>query len=198
MPNADNFSSSPRGQSAPTRHRAKSPQVENLVTWIPYIDLTRMAPRTSYARRPSLRAGVHGGAIGEIAASNSTMYGWPRPSISVMRWRCGAIGEVTASNDSAIVKPWRSRLLSLFSGAGVSTPRRNPAELDTFGLPPHRLPGVAGMPGLTPGSACSDRKRLTQTFDVCSFRGSRPGAVESVVCQIAKLNGPRQGSAGVY
>ena len=79
MPNADNFELATVSVPQPAPGEV---QVENLwMTVDPYMR-NRMAPRTSYA--PSSRPGkeVHGGAIGEIAASNSTMYGW-RPNFQV-------------------------------------------------------------------------------------------------------------------
>src|SRR3981189_1998068 len=73
MPNADNFELATVSVPHPAPGEV---QVENLwMTVDPYMR-NRMAHRASYA--PSSQPGkeVHGGAIGEIAASNSTMYGW--------------------------------------------------------------------------------------------------------------------------
>ena len=73
MPNADNFELATVSVPHPARGEV---QVENLwMTVDPYMR-NRMAHRAGYA--PSSQPGkeMHGGAIGEIAASNSTMYGW--------------------------------------------------------------------------------------------------------------------------
>ena len=76
MPNADNFELATVSVPHPAPGEV---QVENLwMTVDPYMR-NRMAHRASYT--PSSQPGkeVHGGAIGEIAASNSTMYGWRPP-----------------------------------------------------------------------------------------------------------------------
>ncbi|MET0500836.1 MAG: hypothetical protein ABW172_04865 [Candidatus Binatia bacterium] len=76
MPNADNFELVTVSVPHPAPGEV---QVENLwMTVDPYMR-NRMAHRTSYAPLSQPGKEVHGDAIGEIAASNSTMYGW-RPS----------------------------------------------------------------------------------------------------------------------
>src|ERR1700687_3605969 len=73
MPSADNFELATVSVPRPAPGEV---QVQNLwMTVDPYMR-TRMADRASYV--PLFQPGkeAHGGAIGEIAASNSTMYGW--------------------------------------------------------------------------------------------------------------------------
>src|ERR1700732_5594933 len=73
MPCADNFELATVSVPCPAPGEV---QVQNLwMTVDPYMR-GRMAHRASYA--PSSQPGkeVHGGAIGEIVASHSTMYGW--------------------------------------------------------------------------------------------------------------------------
>ena len=96
MPNADNFELATVSVPHPAPGEV---QVENLwMTVDPYMR-NRMAHRASYA--PSSQPGndVHGRAIGEIAASNSTMYGWRPPFQLGEALEGGAIGEVAASDD---------------------------------------------------------------------------------------------------
>src|SRR5258705_10765379 len=96
MPNADNFELATVSVPHPAPGEV---QVENLwMTVDPYMR-NRMAHRTSYA--PSSQPGkeVHRGAIGEIAASNATMYGWRPPLQLGEALEGGAIGEVAASGD---------------------------------------------------------------------------------------------------
>src|SRR2546427_1602222 len=145
MPSAENFELVTVSVPRPAPGEV---QVQNLwMTVDPYMR-GRMADRAIYT--PSSRPGkeVPGGAIGEIAASNSTMYGW-RPSFQVGETlKGGAIGEVAASDDPRF-KPgdlvsswfgWRERF---------NAPAGSLQKLDTVGLPPQAFLGVAGMPGLT-------------------------------------------------
>ena len=191
VPNADNFELATVSVPHPATGEV---QVENLwMTVDPYMR-NRMAHRTSYA--PSSRPGkeVHGGAIGEIAASNSTMYGW-RPSFQLGdALEGGAIGEVAASDDPRFnpgdlvssVFGWRERF---------NAPAGTLQKLDTFGLPPQAFLGVAGMPGLTAWVGLLKIATL-KPGDVV-FVSAASGAVGSVVCQIAKLKGHTVvGSAG--
>src|SRR6266849_999244 len=190
MPSADNFEliTVPMPRLAPGEV-----QVQNLwMTVDPYMR-GRMADRAIYT--PSSRPGKEvPGAIGEIAASNSTMYGW-RPNFQVGETlQGGAIGEVTASEDPRF-KPgdlvsswfgWRERF---------NAPAGSLQKLDTFGLPPQAFLGVAGMPGLTAWVGLL-KIAMPKPGDVV-FVSAASGAVGSVVCQVAKLKGHTVvGSAG--
>src|SRR6202158_329927 len=96
MPSADNFEliTVPVPRPAPGEI-----QVQNLwMTVDPYMR-GRMAHRASYAASSQPGKEVHAGAIGEIAASNSTMYGWRPPFQLGEALQGGAIGEVAASDD---------------------------------------------------------------------------------------------------
>src|SRR5260370_40455529 len=191
MPSADNFELATVSVPRPAPGEV---QVQNLwMTVDPYMR-NRMAHRASYA--PSSQPGkeVHGGAIGEIAASNSTMFGW-RPSFQLGdALEGGAIGEVAASDDPRFspgdlvssVFGWRERF---------NAPAGTLQKLDTFGLPPQAFLGVAGMPGLTAWVGLLKIATL-QPGDVV-FVSAASGAVGSVVCPIAKLKGHTvAGSAG--
>ena len=73
MPSADNFELATVSVPRPAPGEV---QVQNLwMTVDPYMR-NRMAPRASYAASSRPDEDVHRGAIGEIAASNATMYGW--------------------------------------------------------------------------------------------------------------------------
>ena len=96
LPSADNFEL----VTVPVPRPASGEvQVRNLwMTVDPYMR-GRMADRAIYARSSSSSKEVREGVIGEIAASNSTMYGW-RPPFQLGEALDGAaIGEVTASDD---------------------------------------------------------------------------------------------------
>jgi len=191
MPSADNFELVTVSVPRPGPGEV---QVQNLwMTVDPYMR-GRMADRAIYT--PSSRPGkeVPGGAIGEIAASNSTMYGW-RPNFQLGEaLQGGAIGEVAASDDPRF-KPgdlvsswfgWRERF---------NAPAASLQKLDTFGLPPQAFLGVAGMPGLTAWVGLL-KIAIPKPGDVV-FVSAASGAVGSVVCQIAKLKGHTVvGSAG--
>jgi NADPH-dependent curcumin reductase CurA len=191
MPNADNFELATVSVPHPAPGEV---QVENLwMTVDPYMR-NRMAHRASYA--PSSQPGkeVHGGAIAEIAASNSTMYGWRPPFQLGDALDGGAIGEVAVSDDPRFnpgdlvssVFGWRERF---------NAPAGALQKLDTFGLPPQAFLGVAGMPGLTAWVGLLKIATL-KPGDVV-FVSVASGAVGSVVCQIAKLKGHTViGSAG--
>jgi NADPH-dependent curcumin reductase CurA len=191
MPSADNFELVTVPVPRPVPGEV---QVQNLwMTVDPYMR-GRMADRAVYTA--SSRAGkeVPGGAIGKIAASNSTMYGW-RPNFQVGETlQGGAIGEVSASDDPRF-KPgdlvsswlgWRERF---------NAPAGSLQKLDTFGLPPQAFLGVAGMPGLTAWVGLL-KIAMLKPGDVV-FVSAASGAVGSVACQIAKLKGHTViGSAG--
>src|SRR6195256_4767546 len=163
-------------------------QVQNLwMTVDPYMR-GRMADRAIYAPLP------RAGAIGEIAASNSTMFGW-RPNFQIGETlQGGAIGEVAASDDPRF-KPG-DPVSSWFGwGERFNAPAASLQKLDTFGLPPQAFLGVAGMPGLTAWVGLL-KIRMLKPGDVV-FVSVAAGAGGSVVCQIAKLMGHTViGSAG--
>ena len=191
MPSADNFEL----VTVPVPRPASGEvQVRNLwMTVDPYMR-GRMADRAIYARSSRPGKEVPEGAIVEIPASNSTMYGW-RPSFQVGEvLEGGAIGEVAASDDPRF-KPgdlvsswfgWRERF---------NAPAASLQKLDTFGLPPQAFLGVAGMPGLTAWVGLL-KIAIPKPGDVV-FVSAASGAVGSVACQIAKLKGHTVvGSAG--
>jgi hypothetical protein len=154
----------------------------------------RMADRAIYFPSSRPVTEVSAVALGEIAASNSTMYGW-RPSFQVGEvLEGGAIGEVAASDDPRF-KP--GDLVSSWFGwrEWFNAPAGSLQKLDTFGLPPQAFLGVAGMPGLTAWVGLL-KIAMPKPGDVV-FVSAASGAVGSVVCQIAKLNGHTViGSAG--
>jgi NADPH-dependent curcumin reductase CurA len=191
MPSADNFEL----VTVPVPRPASGEvQVRNLwMTVDPYMR-GRMADRAIYARSSRPGKEVPEGAIAEIPASNSTMYGW-RPSFQVGEvLEGGAIGEVAASDDPRF-KPgdlvsswfgWRERF---------NAPAASLQQLDTVGLPPQAFLGVAGMPGLTAWVGLL-KIAMPRPGDVV-FVSAASGAVGSVACQIAKLKGHTViGSAG--
>ena len=191
MPSADNFELVTVSVPRPPPGEV---QVQNLwMTVDPYMR-GRMADRASYM--PSARPGkeVPAGAIGEIAASNSTMYGW-RPNFQVGETlQGGAIGEVAASDDPRF-KP--GDLVSSWLGwrEWFNAPAGSLQKLDTFGLPTQAFLGVAGMPGLTAWVGLL-KIAMPKPGDVV-FVSAASGAVGSAVCQIAKLRGHTViGSAG--
>ncbi len=174
-PSADNFALATVSVPAPALGEV---QVKNL--WMsvdPYMR-GRMVDRTSYDPHLPLGEATPAREIGEVAASNSTMYGW-RPLFQLDEaLQGGAIGEVVASEDPRF-KPgdlvssmfgWRERF---------NAPASTVEKLDTLGLPPHLLKIAALKSG-----------------DVV-FVSAAAGAVGSVACQIAKLKGHTViGSAG--
>jgi NADPH-dependent curcumin reductase CurA len=92
IPSAENFELATVSVPYPAPGQV---QVHNLwMTVDPYMR-GRMAQRASYA--PSSQPGRegHGSAIGPIAASNSTMYGW-RPSFLARISLCGMISQYNA------------------------------------------------------------------------------------------------------
>ena len=108
----------------------------------------RMVDRTSYDPHPPLGVATPAREIGEVAASNSTMYGWRPPFQLGEALQGGAVGEVVASEDPGF-KPgdlvssmfgWRERF-----NAPVSTVEK----LDHSGAPASAFLGVAGVTGLT-------------------------------------------------
>jgi NADPH-dependent curcumin reductase CurA len=169
-------------------------QVKNL--WMsvdPYMR-GRMVNRASYHAHLPLGEATPAREIGEVAASNSTMYGWRPPFKLGEALQGGAIGEIVASEDPRF-KPgdlvssmfgWRERY-----NAPASTVER----LNTLRLPPQAFLGVAGVTGLTAWGGLLKIASL-KAGDVV-FVSSAAGAVGSVACQIAKLKGHTViGSAG--
>src|SRR5260370_15552724 len=143
-PSADNFAVAT--VSAPATALGEV-QVKNL--WMsvdPYMR-GRMVDRTSYDPPLPLGEATPAREIGEVAASNSTMYGW-RPLFQLGEaLQGGAIGEVVASEDPRF-KPgdlvssmfgWRERF---------NAPANTVEKLDTLGLPPQAFLGVACVAGL--------------------------------------------------
>src|ERR1700732_3608165 len=94
MPIADNFELATVSVPHPAPGEV---QVENLwMTVDPYMR-NRMAHRASYAPSSQPGSDVHGRMIGEIAASNSIMYGWRPPFPLGEALQGGAVGGVVAS-----------------------------------------------------------------------------------------------------
>src|SRR2546427_7549539 len=190
-PSVDNFELATVSVPAPALGEV---QVKNL--WMsvdPYMR-GRMVDRASYHAHLPLGEATPAREIGEVAASNSTMYGWRPPFKLGEALQGGAIGEVVASEDPRF-KPgdlvssmfgWRERY-----NAPASTVER----LDTLGLPPQAFLGVAGVTGLTAWGGLLKVAAL-KSGDVV-FVSAAAGAVGSVACQIAKLKGHTViGSAG--
>jgi NADPH-dependent curcumin reductase CurA len=137
MPSADNFELVTVSVPRPAPGEV---QVQNLwMTVDPYMR-NRMAHRASYAASSPPGEEVHGGAIGEIAASNSTMYGWRPPFQLGEALQGGAIGEVAASDDPRF-KP--GDLVSSWFGWRELVQRtcRNPAEARYVRAPAPGIPG---------------------------------------------------------
>src|SRR5712671_4150973 len=181
MPNADNFELVTVSVPSPAPGEV---QVQNL--WMavdPYMR-NRMAHRASYAASSQPDKEVHRGAIGEIAASNSTMYGWRPPFQLGEALDGGAIGEVAASDDHRF-KP--GDLVSSWFGwrEWFNAPAANLQKLDTFGLPPQAFLGVAGMPGLTAWVGLL-KIAMLEAGDVV-FVSVAAGAVGSVEHHVARF-----------
>src|SRR5258705_5844295 len=144
-PIADNFELATVSVPAPALGKG---QVKNL--WMPVDPYMRgrMVARTSYDPHLALGEATPAREMGEVAASNSTMYGWRPPFQLGEVLQGGAVGEVVASEDAGF-KPgdlvssmfgWRERF---------NAPASTVEKLDTLGLPPQAFLGVAGVPGLT-------------------------------------------------
>src|SRR5260370_11480226 len=190
-PSADNFALATVSVPAAALGEV---QVKNL--WMsvdPYMR-GRMVDRTSYDPHLPLGEATPAREIGEVAASNSTMYGW-RPLFQLGEaLQGGAIGEVVASEDPRF-KPgdlvssmfgWRERF---------NAPASTVEKLDTLGLPPQAFLGVAGVTGLTAWGGLLKIAAL-KSGDVVLVSAAA-GAVWSCPCQIAKLKGNTViGSAG--
>jgi NADPH-dependent curcumin reductase CurA len=190
-PIADNFELATVSVPAPAPGEV---QVKNL--WIsvdPYMR-GRMVDRTSYDPHLALGEATPAREVGEVAASNSTMYGWRPPFQLGEALQGGAVGEVVASEDTGF-KPgdlvssmfgWRERF---------NAPASTVEKLDTLGLPPQAFLGVAGVTGLTAWGGLLKIAAL-KSGDVV-FVSAAAGAVGSVACQIAKVKGHTViGSAG--
>ena len=190
-PSADHFELATVSLPAPTLGEV---QVKNL--WMsvdPYMR-GRMVDRASYHTHLPLGEATPAPEIGEVAASNSIMYGWRPPFQLGEALQGGAIGEVVASEDRRF-KPgdlvssmfgWRER---------YNAPAGSVEVLNTLGLPPQAFLGVAGVPGLTAWGGLLKIAAL-KAGDVV-FVSAAAGAVGSVACQIAKLKGHTViGSAG--
>ena len=191
MPTVDNFELVTVSVPDPAPDEV---QVKNL--WMsvdPYMR-GRMVDRASYGQSSRLGQAHQERATGEVAVSNSTMFGW-RPHFQLGDvLEGGAIGKVVTSNDPRL-KP--GDLVSTMKGwrEWFNAPVGTLQKLDTFGLPPQALLGVAGMTGLTAWVGLL-RIASLKPGDVV-FVSSAAGAVGSVVCQIAKLKGHTViGSAG--
>jgi NADPH-dependent curcumin reductase CurA len=133
-------------------------QVRN--TWMtvdPYMR-GRMNDMKSYVPPFQIGEALQGGAIGEVVVSND-------PSLKV--------GDLVSSNNG-----WRE---------AFNAPASTVQKVDTHGLPPEALLGVAGMPGLTAYAGLLKIAAL-KDGDVVFVSGGA-GAVGSLVCQIAKLKG---------
>src|ERR1700674_985307 len=144
-PIADNFELATVSVPAPALGEV---QVKNL--WMsvdPYMR-GRMVDRTSYDPHLPLGEATPAREIGEVAASNSTMYGW-RPLFQLDEaLQGGAIGEVVASEDPRfkpgdLVSSWLGLRGRFYAPGGAV------GNVDTVGLPPPAFLGVAGVTGLT-------------------------------------------------
>jgi NADPH-dependent curcumin reductase CurA len=106
----------------------------------------------------------------------------------------GAVGEVVASGDASL-QPG-DLVMSMFGWREAFTaPASTVQKVDTHGLPPQALLGVAGMPGMTAYVGLLKIAGVKGGETV--FVSAAAGAVGAVVCQIAKLKGCTViGSAG--
>jgi NADPH-dependent curcumin reductase CurA len=191
MPTVDNFELVTVSVPDPAPDEV---QVKNL--WMsvdPYMR-GRMIDRAKSGQSSQRGQASRERASGEVTASNSTMFGW-RPNFRLGDvLEGGAIGEVVISNDPGL-KP--GDLVSTMLGwrEWFNAPVGTLQKLDTFGLLPQALLGVAGMTGLTAWVGLL-RIASLKPGDVV-FVSAAAGAVGSVVCQIAKLKGHTViGSAG--
>jgi NADPH-dependent curcumin reductase CurA len=163
-PIADNFELATVSVPAPALGEV---QVKNL--WMsvdPYMR-GRMVDRTSYDPQFALGEATPAREIGEVAASNSTMYGWRPPFQLGEALQGGAVGEVVASEDPGF-KPgdlvssmfgWRERF---------NAPARTVEKLDTLGL----LPGRRRCDGSDSlGRPFEDRRAQVWRCGVCLGRG---------------------------
>jgi N-terminal domain of oxidoreductase len=95
-PSADNFELATVSVPAPALGEV---QVKNLWMWVDPYMRGRMVDRASYHPRLPLGEATPAREIGEVAASNSTMYGW-RPAFRLGEaLQGGAIGEPAGRAD---------------------------------------------------------------------------------------------------
>jgi hypothetical protein len=115
-------------------------QVRNLwMTVDPYMR-GRMADRAIYARSSSSSKEVREGVIGEIAASNSTMYGW-RPGLRGRGSAGGRRDRRSRGFGRSPVQARRPRLLLVRLARAVQCTCGKPAEARHFRAPAPGIPG---------------------------------------------------------
>ena len=152
---------------APARDPAAGEaQVRNLYMSVDPYMRGRMWDRPSYVPPFQIGAALEGGAVGEVVASNDPKLEPGDLVMSMFGWR-----------------------------EGFTAPAAALQKVETHGLPPSALLGVAGMPGLTAYAGLLRVAAMKEGETV--FVSAAAGAVGSVVCQIAKIKGGTViGSAG--
>jgi NADPH-dependent curcumin reductase CurA len=126
----------------------------------------RMYDRPSYVPPFALNEPLQGGAVGEVVASGDPGFAPGDLVMSMWGWR-----------------------------EAFTAPAATLQKVDTHGLPPQALLGVAGMPGMTAYVGLLKIAGAKEGDTV--FVSAAAGAVGAVVCQIAKLKGCTViGSAG--
>src|ERR1700704_1181372 len=182
-PIADNFEFATVSVPAPALGEV---QVKNL--WMsvdPYMR-GRMVDRTSYDPHLALGEATPAREVGEVAASNSTMYGWgpPFPFGEALQGGAGRGGGW--SGDPGLKPGFLVRSI-LGWGERFTAPASTVEKLDTLGLPPQAFLGVAGVTGLTAWGGLLKIAAL-KSGDVV-FVSAAAGAVGLVAFPIAKLKG---------